>query len=319
MCKIIKKVFVLLCICFFSGCSFNTAGNDNSNSPSNIPNPGSSDDNYPTFTTEIEISYDFKKQPVDKKLPSDFLLDQGFHFAQNFDEVEEYLNSRYGILDEEELNSYKIQFDKFTIPTVTDELGEGTVVSLNCNDNDVSLYYVLNFDKITDINTEKSITIKYENPFEVNGKQQIKIIARKTGYKDFTKFVDITLPYNRELAYHYDSYAYLNNDIIGNGISDILIVYSALEDLSGPDFSKQHYIWELDDGNCTAGDGISYSLTFDSTTQVIWPFDNQNENCKFIDDKQTIFKYNDDIIWLKDIYKQSIFENDCCLPFLYSR
>ena len=137
-----------------------------------------------------------------------------------------------------------------------DELGTGTIVSFSCADSDVSFYYTLDGT----VPTKQSL--KYTNPFEIKTISEIRVKAFKDNASSKVSSRKINTPYGKTQADIKRLYA-------GDGLAGIYIIYEALDDHSGPNFLKQHFILKLDDGNRNTGDGIPEEgiITFDSYNQ----------------------------------------------------
>ncbi|UTC75982.1 chitobiase/beta-hexosaminidase C-terminal domain-containing protein [Treponema sp. OMZ 792] len=157
-----------------------------------------------------------------------------------------------------------------------DELGTGTIVSFSCADSDVSFYYTLDGT----VPTKQSL--KYTNPFEIITISEIRVKAFKDNASSKVSSLKINTPYGKTQSEFKTLFA-------GDGLAGIYIIYEALDDHSGPNFLKQHFILDLDDGNRLSGDGIP--------GEGIITFDSYNQN-NFMD-----------MIGTTDIFQNNIFES----------
>ena len=137
-----------------------------------------------------------------------------------------------------------------------DELGTGTIVSFSCADSDASLYYTL------DGTVPTKHSFKYTTPFEIQTISEIRVKAFKDNASSKVSSLKINTPYGK-------TQADIKRLFAGDGLAGIYIIYEALDDHSGPNFLKQHFILKLDDGNVVSGDGIPREgiITFDSYNQ----------------------------------------------------
>ncbi|MBQ6781073.1 MAG: chitobiase/beta-hexosaminidase C-terminal domain-containing protein [Treponema sp.] len=136
-----------------------------------------------------------------------------------------------------------------------DELGSGTKVAFSSDDSDVVFYYTL------DGSTPTENSLRYETPFEIKRKTTVNVISKKGTLKSEVATLNIDKPYGKSIS------GKLNQIAVGDGVAGIFVICEALDDLSGPDFSKQHFILRIDDGNAENGDGLASNVifaTFDS-------------------------------------------------------
>ena len=135
-----------------------------------------------------------------------------------------------------------------------DELGSGTMVTISCSDNNASIYYTLDGTEPTTQST------RYTQPFEIIKACTVKAKAFKNNVASDVKELVINNPYGR-IPFNYEWHT-------GDGFSGIFILYEALSDNSGPDFSKQHFIIKLDGGRTdSSGTTITGRAAFDSFTE----------------------------------------------------
>lgn len=137
-----------------------------------------------------------------------------------------------------------------------EKLGYGTKVTITTSDSDVELYYTL------DGTTPTTESPKYTDPFELKTFSQIRVKAFNLEENKVSKIasLDVNSPYGTSR---------IDKLIVGDGVSGTYIIFEALEDKSGPDFTKQHYFLQIDDGDTTDGDGVRVIdiQSFDSYTE----------------------------------------------------
>lgn len=183
---------------------------------------------------------------------------------------------------------------------IRNEIGSGTIITLSSND-DAVIYYTLDG---SEPNTKSRI---YNQPIEITKRCILKAKAVKKDYRDSDLLsLNIEKPYKRELILP-SRFSFNDFFTHGNDISGLFIIYEATEDLSGPDFSRQHFMLKIDDGNIVSGDGIGSDLilTFDT-------FDVSNYDEALKIDTTTDYSTMNSIkcngtfngnLWIKEIYK----------------
>lgn len=171
------------------------------------------------------------------------------------------------------------------------KLGQGTQVDISCDDPEADIYYTL------DGSTPTTNSNKYTGPFEIPtiSKLRIKAFNSEANTVSIDTSLDITAPFGTSKVTSIN---------IGNGKSETYVIFEALADKSGPDFSKQHYILKIDDGNRIGGDGIpaNGALSFDSRLDPNF-YEQLGENFNFNNDYCEATGRFRGTLWTKDIFK----------------
>ena len=227
-----------------------------------------------------------KKTPVEKSNASIQITAIGQSYVTECNPETIHAN---GLLDREHLANGDLPWECNYYTFV--KLAQGTLVDISCNDEDADIYYTL------DGSTPTPQSNKYTGPFEIQTICKLSIKAFNTDANTVSEVtsLDITAPFGTSKA---------DPITIGDGKSETYVIFEALADKSGPDFTKQHYILKIDDGNTVDGDGIpaNGALSFDSRLDP--NFNEQlGENFNFNNDYCEATGRFRGTLWTKDIFK----------------
>lgn len=261
---------------------------------------------FTACTNSVDNSGSPEKKPKPKETPKERLDSPSISLSYmwNCDKEEIHAN---GLLDRESLaldNNIAVPWecDFFTWK----RLGIGTKVEFITNDSDAELYYTLDGSEPT---TKGK---KYTGPFELPtiSKLRIKAFNSKKNAESDIFSMDIAVPFGTEKIE-----SPIIEEGIGNGLSGAFIIFEALEDLSGPDFTKQHYILKIDDGNRNNGDGISSigALSFDTRLDANFYYE-LGDSVTFKNDYYESNGHWSGILWTKDIYQVPELTQDYYTP-----
>ena len=182
-----------------------------------------------------------------------------------------------------------------------ENLGSGTKVTISSSNANLEYFYTL------DGTMPSTESTKYTEPFELKTECEIKVRAfsKKNNQLGDPVSLNVDAPFGTTKV---DSF------VAGDGVSGVYLIFEALSDKSGPDFTKQHYIIEIEDGNVSYDDGIPATgvQSFDSTTEN--NFSTVLGNFSLSNDCYESNGSWEGTLWTKDIYIINELKQGICTP-----